>query len=752
MSAKKRSRKLATHVVCYRCGAAVSSSTLRREKQPRRCAACGARLNEEGFDGQAHTLLIRQERLKVRASLWGLCTEAVTSPLAVKRFPPQARFLKKHVVSYAQRRRASLFAEISNLEKKVQDLARSRYFSGEWFLESSVSFQRGLNKSSAPFYSLQRGYDFQPPTNNASDRGYIGEFEVFERLRREVISPHSFLFGSRIVHNLYLPCLDTGQEDGFHEADIIVVTTRCLFVIEVKHKKAKVNCLFKKSSCGFEEEVVVGRSASAALKQADQNAEILSAWCKEYPLENVLRLAVFVNPTKFTTNASSFRNRRFVGSCPYDWKKTLAAMEQEFRSFDECLSPEEVDVLADDLRERFGSIRSARRALTVRREQEGARPVFICQKCGARLGWDDLQGREGEGAACTCGAPLDDAALDWFAQWICREIRHLDNIAKRRAVKAAKERSAPLSSPPWRQRAEVLRRDERVRQLREEEQRARANAAELRCGLRRLALLRYYGSAWFDRTGIPLKRSEDEYKYHITPFYGEQGTFHLDYQWGDVQAESIAAEFRVFEVLRQVLATSGSPLQGSVLLPNLYLPRVDRGFPGTSVREQVDCVLLTPSCAFVIEVMRRPANILVDALTRTVLADGGEGKGLSDVRLLGYPLVAVARHAAQFSLVDTPYSVNSIHEVLVFVDPCSFETTGVGFVGNLYIGCVPQGGQALVEALEKRSRMKKSVVSHDTLFALGKRLLATYGTAQGAEAGEHVKKITDGDSGLRLTA
>lgn len=752
MDAKDRSCGLNAHVECYRCGAVVSPSELRKERRPHRCAECGARLDEDGFDEQARKLLVRKEHLRARASLWGLCAEAATSPLVSKGSLSQVHSLETYLVSRARRRCTSLLAKVDRLEKEVQTLAYSRYFSGKWFLEGNVPLQRGQNQGITPLYTLQKGYELRPPAKNTCERGVIGEFEVFERFRREAISPQSFLFGSRIVHNLYVPCLDIGQEDCFHEADIIVVTTRCLFVIEVKHKRTKVNCTFPKTTSAYGADAVVGKVVSAALKQADQSAEALSAWCKEYPPENVLRMAIFVNPTKFTTNASSFRNRRFVGSCPCDWKKTLAAMEQEFRLHDECLSPKKVDVLADGLQAELGSMRDARMALAARREREGARPVFICRKCGTRLGWDDLQGGEEEGASCICGAPLNDVALDGFAQWITREIRHLDNIAKRRAVKAAKERSAPLSALPWRRRAEALRRDERVRQLREEEEHARANAAELQRGLRRLAQLRYYGSAWCARTGIPLKRSEGEYKYHITPFYGEQGTFHLDFQWGDAQAESIASEFRVFEVLRQALATFDSPLRGSVLLPNLYLPRVERGFPGANVREQVDCVLLTPSCAFVIEVMRRPANILADALTRTVLADGGEGKGLSDVRLLGYPLVAVARHAAQFALVDTPYSANSIHEVLVFVDPCSFETTGVGFVGKLYIGCVPQGGQALVEALEKRSRMKKSVLSHDALFALGKRLLATYGTTQGAEAGEHVKKITDGDSGLRLTA
>ncbi|MDJ1650514.1 MULTISPECIES: nuclease-related domain-containing protein [Gordonibacter] len=752
MDAKDRSCGLNAHVECYRCGAVVSPSELRKEKRPHRCAECGARLDEDGFDEQARKLLVHKEYLKARASLWGLCAEAAISPLVSKGPLSRVHSLETYLVSRARHRRTSLLAKVDRLEKEIQALAYSRYFSGKWFLEGNVPLQRGQNQGITPFYTLQKGYELRPPAKNTCERGVIGEFEVIERFRREAISPQSFLFGSRILHNLYVPCLNMGQDDCFHEADIIVVTTRCLFVIEVKHKRTKVNCTFPKTTRTYGADAVVGKVVSAALRQADQSAEALTAWCKEYPPENVLRMAVFVNPTKFTTNASSFRNRRFVGSCPCDWKKTLTAMEQEFRLHDECLSPEKVNVLADSLQTKLGSMRDVRMALTARREREGARPVFICRKCGTRLGWDDLQGEEEAGASCICGAPLNDAALDGFARQITQEIKHLDHIAQGCAAKVAKEESALLPSLPWRRHVEALRRHEQVRQLRKEEQHARANAAELQCGLRRLAQLRYYGSAWFARTGITLERAEDEYKYHITPFYGERGTFHLDYQWGDVQAESIAAEFRVFEVLCQALATSGSPLRGSVLLPNLYLPRVERGFPGTNVREQVDCVLLTPSCAFVIEVMRRPANILADALTRTVLADGGEGKGLSDVRLLGYPLVAVARHAAQFTLVDTPYSVNSTHEVLVFVDPCSFETTGAGFVGNLYIGCVPQGEQALVEALEKRSRMKKSVLSHDALFALGKRLLATYGTAQGVEVGEHVKKITDGDSGLRLTA
>ena len=742
-------------IFCYRCDCEFSAREMLVNGRERRCPRCGANLDEERFDRHARRLLARRDRLGRRAEAWLERARAARSArLGIGR--RAAPLLRRR--GEAQRAKAGL----ANGEALV--LARSRYHAGAWFLGNEVPLRaeskNGVSHEILAGYVSRTGFELRPCANKPISEGIIGEFEVFERLRRLTGDPRSFLHGACLVHNVHLPFFDgESLAPRIREIDIVAITRRCVFVIEVKHKKANVSCRFERA-IGVENGLSVeGKAARFALEQAEFGAVALSEWFAGLPPERIFRMAVFVDAQKFTSNLSRFEGRAFVGSCPDGWDATLEAMEDAHRSIAPYFSRGEPDAFGAHLLRLFGSAFGAYGTAQARAADMRLPVASSCPRCGARLGVDDVLDASGLVASCSCGARLDGSILDVLAVAAAREAERLKRTASRREKEACRREGEAVPLFVRDRRVRLARRDEEARQLCRAARQARSAASDWEGRLGRLARLRYRGGVWFAKTRIPLERDEAEARYRIDAAYRDDGSLSLEVRSGGVRASSIESEFRVHELLLKAMERTASPLHGGVLLANLYLPGIDGERGGASVREQVDCILLTRSCAFVIEVLRRPSHAIVDASTRTILADTGKGEKLSDARLLDYPLRASSRHAAQFAALSTPFSPDRVHEVVLLADTLSFESTGKGFAGNLYVGCVPQGARRLAAALRGRASMKSSVASRGELLSLGDRLLAAYGSA-GSMQGEHVKRVRVGEATeppdrarlLRLTA
>lgn len=253
---------------------------------------------------------------------------------------------------------------------------------------------------------------------------------------------------------------------------------------------------------------------------------------------------------------------------------------------------------------------------------------------------------------------------------------------------------------------------------------------------------RFHVSEWYLCTHTPLVKSLDgKTSYRLIPSYDREGRFFLN-GVGSAFAGGLAAEFGAFEALQEQVEDPASPLHGARLLPNLYLPRQLSGAALERLWDQVDLVVATESCAFVVEIKKRRASVRAEAPFDTVLVgDGKAGKRLFEDA--GWMLDQNAAHAVAFDAAVAEYPYESIYEVLLFVRPDSFESDAEGFSGNIFVGCVPEFTQGLVDAMGVVAQAEKPKMAREELDRLADDLLARYGDLNQMRGDIHVKRIQD---------
>ena len=260
---------------------------------------------------------------------------------------------------------------------------------------------------------------------------------------------------------------------------------------------------------------------------------------------------------------------------------------------------------------------------------------------------------------------------------------------------------------------------------------------------------RYFLGEWFLRTHTfcRVPKKPGIIAYALAPRYadGEDG-FLLAYQGGGNKANSIVAEFAVFEALRKRVVDSDSPLHGAQLMPNLYFLK-DGNWKSRSFWCQVDLVVATEGCAFVIEVKNWRTDIVVEEPFRELLISDDSPiftdgvRTANGLRHYNVPLCQNSDHARYFLEACGKYSFDQIYEVTVFVNPRSFKCEERGFVNNVLVGELSDGGGTFIEAMEITCRENEPSMSEDELAAMGESMVDRYGDLDLSKGAVHERRF-----------
>lgn len=255
---------------------------------------------------------------------------------------------------------------------------------------------------------------------------------------------------------------------------------------------------------------------------------------------------------------------------------------------------------------------------------------------------------------------------------------------------------------------------------------------------------RYHCGEWYLSTHVPLVNAEgpkeSRYRLH-TGYDGPNGSFTIDHPTS-VRGRGIIGEFVAFEAFREEICKEGSPLKGARLLPNLYIPK-QVGLRGNAHWEQVDLVLATRSCAFVIEVKKRYADISTKVPFEQIKSNApgprGEGEPLRD---FSWPLEQNSQHALAFADACDAYDFERVFELVLFVNPRSFKTDATCFYDHVLVSALPDKRKALLSAIALATTSHEDVMSQSELDAMADRMINAYGDLNQQRGNLHISHVS----------
>lgn len=155
--------------------------------------------------------------------------------------------------------------------------------------------------------------DFQVCQNiSALRKGELGEEAVYEALLKATTDKNSSLFGSRIIRNVYMPFGgDSNANALFSEADLIVCSDACTFVIEVKNRSLHVDISADATHAHLYDSQG-NPLPDDPIAQNQTHVECVRRQCKEYPANRIFNVTVFVNPLSINGGVGEFIDTRAV--------------------------------------------------------------------------------------------------------------------------------------------------------------------------------------------------------------------------------------------------------------------------------------------------------------------------------------------------------------------------------------------------------------------------------------------------------
>ena len=260
------------------------------------------------------------------------------------------------------------------------------------------------------------------------------------------------------------------------------------------------------------------------------------------------------------------------------------------------------------------------------------------------------------------------------------------------------------------------------------------------------ALARYYTSEWF-RLACAGQGSEAAGKglFGLKPGYDlRTGAFTLTPHDEDRSPEGgwgVSGEYFVFDAIRAEIARPGSALCGSHLVPHLVFPWLAGKKPkqwGAKHRAEVDCVLLTRTCAVVVEVKRRSHHVRVSRDYRHI-RERSEGGGF---RSASEPVEQVERGADSFCERQELYPGERVCKMIVFAEPSSFSCTGSRFEDGMFASFLGSDGSApFLEALCELVGDLDPIAGKRAVKRLAERMLDEFGNTADRRRGRIVATL-----------
>lgn len=264
------------------------------------------------------------------------------------------------------------------------------------------------------------------------------------------------------------------------------------------------------------------------------------------------------------------------------------------------------------------------------------------------------------------------------------------------------------------------------------------------------AIMRYYTSEWYARTGQPHIRKVIA-PFQLIPYYDENDVWKLPK--GKKALSGMTAEFAVFEALLKYITDPESGfLYHAQLVPNIYLPRpTKQGIQQGRFWDQIDLVLLTRYAVFVIEVKRRYKDIEANEPFRRIrskrpLYGSVDNKtdlsGAEDIwdSEETSALHQNSRHALAVNDVIDLFPFERVYEQVVFVEPHSFQSDCLEFIDNVNVSCLTDE-PLFVAPIEKVCSELEPIATQEQIDQLGEELVSAYGDINQKRAMIHIHRI-----------
>ena len=227
-------------IQCPACAGIFSANEVKSEYLHRECPLCGCALDGRTYDVAAKTLTA--SRAQHDEEIEELCQKEAQ---AQEKIDALARWWQRPMrwawsqwLSHLSKKRGMVELARDEDIARFGRLAGSRYHASEWYLRTRIPLRR---KVVAPYklkalYSPDGIFRIYPKDSVAA--GIRAEYAAFCRLLEEACDENSPLCGAQIIPNLYLPHLEGGS--FWSQVDMVVLTAKAAFVVEVKARKCSV--------------------------------------------------------------------------------------------------------------------------------------------------------------------------------------------------------------------------------------------------------------------------------------------------------------------------------------------------------------------------------------------------------------------------------------------------------------------------------------------------------------------------------
>ena len=376
-------------------------------------------------------------------------------------------------------------------------------------------------------------------------------------------------------------------------------------------------------------------------------------------------------------------------------------------------------------------------------------PSIVCPFCNNHFEVDKLIGEIGQRVCPFCEEEITPEYYDSCAPDVFNEKIELETEKKalRSRISALENKCNQYRS--WWQRPIMcfyklkLKRAHRVLdpQMKRLKNRIKSRKQKLNC----LARNSYYVSEWFLNTHFLLETNGEKL---INANYNRDCQFELWCSNKFIDAGGFIGEYKVFNIYLEECLDDRSPLFGSRLIPNIYVPRSNKGEFENSFWAQIDLILLTKSCAFVVEVKNWRTDVYVDLDSGDIFTtskrnslDGSFMFHDETYYLSRLSLDQNSNHASWFYDNFKGYPFDRIFEMTLFFNPKSFEATSKYFLNNRFACSVNnENSEALRVMVEASSNLNK-IFDKEHVDQMADKILNKFGDLNQKRARIHKNKV-----------
>ncbi len=307
-----------TRVICWTCGDRVPV-----KYGGSACPSCGAMLVSSAYDAAAQRLV--SQRVTLERDLNALiCAhdEAERANtrwgrLRVLPFLPSRRKLRR-----LEGKQAAVRAQVDEVTHRLRDLASARYYMGGWYRATGIGLRCDASTASGfdrnPFagasYDSVGVFQLRTKLGTKALRGIFGEYCVFSLLDGAL--GEGDIGAGCLLRSLYIPDYSSPERDRYgasftEEIDLLLMTSRALYVIEVKNLRGDITVRPQRFCDRYDIEVAPrGKSARSPApnlrtdRGPSQNHRHLCALA--HALEGIVDRRAFVNLVVYVDNGFEF--------------------------------------------------------------------------------------------------------------------------------------------------------------------------------------------------------------------------------------------------------------------------------------------------------------------------------------------------------------------------------------------------------------------------------------------------------------